>query len=124
MSTQSDRGQVGADGVHASYDAEQLRYLTAQESPEFQDLRRRYRGWVLPVVAGALVWYFLYVALAAYAVDFMAQPVFGNVNVGLIAGLLQFVSTFAVTAAYVRFAGRKLDPASEAIRAKFDQGVL
>lgn len=108
----------------STYTAQEEKYLAAQEAPDFQDLRRRYRGWVIPVTIGALVWYFLYVALAAYASDFMAEPVIGNVNVGLIAGLLQFVTTFAITALYVRHADKVLDPASEKIRREFEEGTL
>ena len=73
-------------------------YVAVQDSPEFQELRKRYRGWVLPVAAASLAWYFLYVLLAAYATDFMAEPLLGNINVGLVLGLLQFASTFGVTA--------------------------
>jgi uncharacterized membrane protein (DUF485 family) len=42
--------------------------------------------------------------------------VMGNINVGLVLGLLQFVSTFVITALYVSFANRKLDPKATAIR--------
>lgn len=102
--------------------AEQARYANVQDSEEFQELRRRYRSWVIPVTIASLAWYFLYVLLAAYASDFMAIQVVGNINIGLIAGLLQFVTTFGVTAAYVRFAGRTLDPISEKLRTEFEAG--
>jgi uncharacterized membrane protein (DUF485 family) len=100
------------------------RYIDVQKSPEFQDLRRRYRGFVLPVTAASVLWYFLYVGLAAYATDFMATKLFGNINVGLVLGLLQFVTTFAVTAVYVRYAGRVLDPRSAAIRDTMEEKGL
>lgn len=116
-STQSDRES-------ARYTAHEAKYLAAQEAPEFQDLRRRYRGWVLPVVGAALVWYFLFVALAAYAPGFMARPVLGNINIGLVLGLLQFVTTFVITALYIRFADRVLDPVSTRIREEFEAGNL
>ena len=115
-STQSERGRT--------YTPTEAKYLAAQETDEFQDLRRRYRGWVLPVAAGALVWYVLYVALAAYASDFMAREVFGNINIGLVMGLLQFVSTFGITALYIRYADRVLDPVSTRIREEFEAGEL
>lgn len=103
----------------------EARYIAVQNSPEFQDLRRRYRRWVLPVTAVSLLWYFLYVALAAYATDFMGTKLFGNINVGLVMGLLQFVSTFAVTWAYVRYADRVLDPRSTRIREEMEaEGLL
>jgi len=110
--SQSERGT-------ASYTAEELRYLDVQSTPEFQELRRRYRSWVLPVTAAALAWYFLYVGLAAYAPGFMGRKVFGNINIGLLLGLGQFASTFGVTALYIRYANRVLDPVSDKIRAEF-----
>jgi uncharacterized membrane protein (DUF485 family) len=101
------------------------RYIDVQKSPEFQDLRRRYRGFVLPVTGLSVLWYFLYVGLAAYAHGFMGTQVVGNINIGLVMGLLQFVTTFAVTSAYVRYAGRVLDPRSAAIRDSMaDKGLL
>ena len=73
---------------------------------------------MLPVAALFLIWYFVYVLLADYAHDFMATPVFGNVNVGLLLGLGQFVTTFGITMWYVWYANRKLDPVAEELRAE------
>ncbi len=115
---------IRSEGGRATYTPDEAKYLAAQEAPDFQDLRKRYRGWVLPVAAGALIWYFLYVALAAYAPDFMARSVFGNINIGLIMGLLQFVTTFGITALYIRYADRVLDPVSSRIREQFERGTL
>ncbi|MDQ3826249.1 MAG: DUF485 domain-containing protein, partial [Actinomycetota bacterium] len=42
--------------------------------------------------------------------------------IGLIFGLLQFVSTFAITTIYVRFANRYLDPVSSRIREQVEGG--
>jgi uncharacterized membrane protein (DUF485 family) len=46
--------------------------------------------------------------------------VFGNINVGLLFGLGQFVSTFAITTWYVMYANRKLDPIAEDIRGELE----
>ncbi len=100
------------------------RYIDVQKSPEFQDLRKRYRGFVLPVTAVSVLWYFLYVGLAAYATDFMGTKLFGNINVGLVLGILQFITTFAVTSVYVRYADRVLDPRSAAIRDTMEEKGL
>ena len=94
-----------------------------QNSPEFQELRSRLRRFVFPMSAVFLLWYFAYVLLGAFAHDFMAIKVWGDINVGLLIGLGQFVSTFIITAIYVRFANRELDPRAEAIRAKFEGGA-
>jgi uncharacterized membrane protein (DUF485 family) len=98
-------------------------YLALQASPEFQDLRNRLRRFVFPMSALFLIWYFAYVLLGAFAHDFMAIKVWGDINVGLIIGLGQFVSTFVITAIYVRWANRDLDPRAEAIRAELEGGA-
>lgn len=95
-------------------------WQAVQAEPEFQDLRRRLRNFVFPVTGLFLAWYLVYVLLASYAPAFMATPVLGNINLGLLLGLLQFVSTFAITAWYVRFADRSLDPLAGQIRADIE----
>jgi uncharacterized membrane protein (DUF485 family) len=98
-------------------------YRAVQASPEFQELRSRLRRFVFPMSALFLVWYFAYVLLGAFAHNFMAIKVWGNINVGLLIGLGQFVSTFVITGLYVRFANRDLDPRAEAIRTKLEGGT-
>ncbi|OQO89472.1 DUF485 domain-containing protein [Saccharomonospora piscinae] len=85
-------------------------------SEDFQRLRSRLRRFVFPMTALFLVWYLTYVLLADYAHDFMSTKVVGNINLGLVLGLLQFVSTFVITGLYVRYANRKLDPIADRIR--------
>ena len=98
-------------------------YEEVQASEEFQDLRRRFRRFVFPLTGFFLVWYFLYVGLAAYAPDFMSTKVVGNINVALIFGLLQFVSTFLIAWYYSRYANRELDPVADSIRNKMEEGA-
>ncbi len=95
-------------------------FVEMAEGAQFADLRSRFRRFVLPVTAFFLTWYFLYVLLAAYAPGFMSTRVFGNINIGLIFGLLQFVSTFAITMAYARWADRQFDPRAEALREQIE----
>lgn len=95
-------------------------YLAAQASPEFQDLRNRLRRFVFPMTAFFLVWYGIYVVLGAFAHDFMATKVWGDVNVGLLIGLGQFLTTFVITGLYVRFANRELDPRAAALRERLE----
>lgn len=98
-----------ADNGHVDFRA-------VQSTEQFQELRRTHRSFVFPFTVVFLVWYFLYVILAAYFPEFMSIPVFGNVNLGILIGLLQFVSTFVITGLYVAFANRRLDPKATAIR--------
>jgi uncharacterized membrane protein (DUF485 family) len=92
-------------------------FAAIHDSPEFAALRRRYRRFVFPMTTLFVLWYLTYVLLAAYAREFMSHRLFGLVTVGLVLGLLQFVSTAAITLGYVRFARRHLDPEVAALRA-------
>jgi uncharacterized membrane protein (DUF485 family) len=100
-----------AKDAAASADFEEV-----QATQQFKDLRKRHRSFVFPMAIAFLLWYFAYVILAAYAVDFMSTKVWGNINVGIIMGLLQFVTTFAITGWYVSYANRRLDPIASDIR--------
>lgn len=97
-------------------------WAEVQNSAEFVELRRRLRSFVFPMTVAFLAWYLLYVLMATYARGFMSEKLFGNINVGLIFGLLQFVSTFAITAIYVRYADRRLDPLAAQLRARLEGG--
>jgi uncharacterized membrane protein (DUF485 family) len=92
-------------------------YTAVQATPEFQALRKKVRCFVVPMTAFVLAWYFLYVLLSIFASGFMNQILFGKITVGLIFGLLQFVTTFAITFIYARWANRDLDPAAESVAA-------
>nr|WP_221203726.1 DUF485 domain-containing protein [Modestobacter versicolor] len=95
-------------------------YRQAQESPEFAELRRRFRSFAVPMTVAFLAWYLLYVLLSTYAHDFMSTQVFGNVNIGILLGLGQFVSTFLITQLYVRHAGRSTDPIADEMRNRLE----
>ena len=71
-------------------------WAETQASPEFQDLKRKFRGFAFPLTAAFLVWYFLYVALTAFAREWVSTPVFGNINIAFILGVLQFATTFLI----------------------------
>jgi uncharacterized membrane protein (DUF485 family) len=91
-----------------------------RQGPEFVLLRRRLRRFVFPMTAAFLLWYLAYVLLASYVRDLMATPVPGGLTLGLVIGLAQFVSTFALTAGYVRYARRRLDPLAAQIREQIE----
>jgi uncharacterized membrane protein (DUF485 family) len=99
-------------------------YQEVQASEEFAQLRSRFRKFVFPMTALFLVWYFLYVLLAAFAPGFMSTKAVGNINIGLIFGLLQFASTFAITMLYARWADRQFDPTAERLREHMERGEL
>jgi uncharacterized membrane protein (DUF485 family) len=98
-------------------------YLAIAQSPDFETLRRTLRRFVFPVAAAFLIWYALYVLLSAFARDFMSTKVVGNINVALVFGLLQFVTTFAIAWWYARYADRRIDPLSAQLKASVENGA-
>ncbi|GAA3594449.1 hypothetical protein GCM10022198_17830 [Klugiella xanthotipulae] len=97
-----------------------LDYQEVEKDPTFRELKKRHRSFVFPLAIAFLAWYIAYVFLAAYAHEFMARPVFGAINMGIVLGLGQFVTTFAITTWYVSYANRKLDPLAAKMRAKLE----
>jgi uncharacterized membrane protein (DUF485 family) len=98
-------------------------YLALQSTEEFQALRKKFRGFVFPVTAFFLAWYFLYVLLSIFAPGVMGQRVGGEgstITVGLLFGLGQFVTTFAITFIYARWANREFDPLADRLGAQLD----
>lgn len=91
-------------------------YLEVQRSAAFQEVRSRYRKFVIPATAAFFTWYVAYVVTATVLPGFMARPVAGAVNVGMVAGLGQFVTTFLLTWAYVRHARLRRDHAALELR--------
>ena len=64
-------------------------FQEVQQTERFKTLRKRHRSFVFPMAVIFLLWYFAYVLLADYAVAFMSTKVWGNINVGLLLGLLR-----------------------------------
>jgi uncharacterized membrane protein (DUF485 family) len=94
------------------------KYLAVQRSDEFATLRRTLRNFIFPMTIAFFLWYALYVLLSAYARGFMGLKLVGNINVALLFGLLQFVSTFVIAWYYARYAARNIDPLADKIGAE------
>jgi uncharacterized membrane protein (DUF485 family) len=98
-------------------------YKRIHASSEFTELRRRYVNFAFPTTVAFMVWYLLYVVASNWANDFMATKVIGNINIALVFGILQFVSTFLIAWLYARHANRKLDPLADRLREQYDAEV-
>jgi uncharacterized membrane protein (DUF485 family) len=96
-------------------------YLRIAQQEEFLELRRRYRAFAFPATIAFMVWYITYVVCNNWARDLMNVRVVGNINVALVFGLLQFVSTFAIAYFYARHANKALDPLASRLRHQFDK---
>lgn len=98
-------------------------YDQLHATAEFAELRRRYRGFVIPATVAFLVWYLLYVVLSNWAGGFMSAQVVGHINVALVFGLLQFVTTFGLAFVYARFSRAKLDPLARQLEQDYRAGA-
>ncbi|MEU2777995.1 DUF485 domain-containing protein [Streptomyces sp. NPDC007162] len=98
-------------------------FAEVQQSPEFAELRHSYRSFAFPLAFAFIAWYLLYVLLSNYAGDFMGTKVVGNINVALVLGLAQFLTTFLIAWWYARHAATRLDPKAEAIKSRMEGGA-
>jgi uncharacterized membrane protein (DUF485 family) len=98
-------------------------YTEVQRSAQFGALRRAHRSFAFPLTVAFIAWYFLYVLLSIYAGGLMGTKVVGNINVALVFGVAQFLTTFAIAWWYSRHAAAKLDPAADAIKSRLEGGA-
>ena len=94
-------------------------YDRLRTTPEFQELKRRHTSFVLPATLAFLGWYLLYVVMSMWAHDFMSTKVVGNINVALVFGLLQFVTTFLIAWLYGRYMERNVDPLARGLEQRY-----
>ena len=84
-----------------------------ERSPEFQELVHRRRRFVLPRVAFFLTWYLTFIAICAYAPDFMGDSVYQGLTVGYCWALTQFVMVIVLGLGYLKRADSEFDPLAE-----------
>ena len=112
----------GAPNAHDQASRHDPVYDELHESADFVELRRRFRSFVVPATAAFLSWYLLYVVMSNWADDFMSKKVVGHINVALVFGLLQFVTTFLLAYVYSSFSNRKLDPLARQLNEEYERG--
>ena len=95
-------------------------YLVIERSDMFQDLRTRYRRFIFPMGAAFLIWYFLLIIAAGWAPEWMATPVWGSINRGMIFALSEFATTFGIAWLYTRYADNNIDPEATQLKNEFD----
>ncbi|GAA2289753.1 DUF485 domain-containing protein [Streptomyces kunmingensis] len=118
MATDAPPPQKGSPALPSTEE-----FVAAQESAEFAELRKAHRSFAFPLTIAFIAWYLLYVLLSSYAGDFMGTKLFGNINVALVLGLAQFLTTFLIAWWYSRYSAAKLDPKAEAIKSRMEGGA-
>ena len=92
-------------------------WVAIERSPEFQELTRKKRAFVVPATIFFMVWYFGFIFLTGYAPDFMGKEFLTDgLTVGYVLALTQFVMSWALAAMYVRRANRVWDPLAARVR--------
>src|SRR5512133_141551 len=81
-----------------------------EASPEFQELVRKRRSFVVPGTIFFLSWYMGFIVLAAYAEDFMSERIYQGLTVGYCLALTQFVMVLVLGIMYLRRADKVYDP--------------
>lgn len=109
--------------VGPEHPADGIDFVAAQQSDDYRELRTKFTSFAFPMVATFVGLYFVFVLTATYAPGFMGRKVIGNINIGILFGLLNFFTTYLVTFLYVRHANNNLDPRSTALRARLESGA-
>jgi len=92
----------------------EIDWVAAERSPEFRELVRKKRAFVVPATVFFLAWYFGFIILAGYAPDFMGREfITDGLTVGYALALSQFVMVWVLGAMYMRRADRDFDPLAE-----------
>ena len=99
-STQKDQGS-------------EIDWRAIEESPEFQELVRRRKAFVLPGTIFFLAWYMGFILLTAYAEDFMSESVYEGLTVGYCLALTQFLMVLVLGLLYLNRAKNVFDPLAE-----------
>jgi uncharacterized membrane protein (DUF485 family) len=92
----------------------EIDWVAAERSPEFRELIKKKRAFVVPATIFFLVWYFGFIILAGYAPDFMGREfITDGMTVGYALALTQFLMTWGLGWWYLRKADRDFDPLAE-----------
>jgi uncharacterized membrane protein (DUF485 family) len=95
-----------------------------ERSPEFQELVRKRRSFVLPATIFFLAYYMGFILLTGYAEDFMASSVYEGLTVGYCLALTQFVMVFVLGIWYLKKSDREYDPLAHKVVEMAEHGEL
>jgi uncharacterized membrane protein (DUF485 family) len=114
-SPQTDSG-VPRDG---DPDALRIDWSAIESEPEFQELVRTRRSFVIPATIFFLTWYMGFIVLTAVAPDFMGERVYEGLTVGYCLALTQFLMVLVLGIWYLKKAENVFDPLAEKAIARY-----
>ena len=106
--------ETSQTGANAAASADRgVDWEAIEHSPEFQELVKRRRSFVLPATIFFLCWYMGFIVLAAYAPDFMSERVYQGLTVGYVLALTQFLMVLVLGLLYLNRSEKVYDPLAE-----------
>jgi uncharacterized membrane protein (DUF485 family) len=94
-------------------------WAAIEQEPEFQELVRARRSFVIPGTIFFLSWYMGFVILTAVAPDFMGESVYEGLTVGYVLALTQFLMVLVLGIMYLRKSENVFDPLAEKAIARY-----
>jgi uncharacterized membrane protein (DUF485 family) len=86
-------------------------WQAVERSPEFRELIKKKKAFVIPATIFFLAWYFGFIILAGYAEDFMGREfITDGLTVGYALALTQFIMVWVLGWLYLRRADKVFDP--------------
>ena len=99
-------------------------WAAIEQEPEFQELVRARRSFVIPGTIFFLSWYMGFIVLTAVAPGFMGERVYQGLTVGYVLALTQFLMVLVLGIMYLRKAENVFDPLAERVIARYgDDGL-
>jgi uncharacterized membrane protein (DUF485 family) len=90
-----------------------------EREPEFQELVRARRSFVIPGTVFFLAWYMGFIVLTALAPDFMGERVYEGLTIGYVLALTQFLMVLVLGIMYLRKSEQTFDPLAERAIARY-----
>jgi uncharacterized membrane protein (DUF485 family) len=90
-----------------------------EREPEFQELVRARRSFVIPGTIFFLAWYMGFIVLTAVAADFMGERIYQGLTVGYVLALTQFLMVLVLGIWYLRKSEQVFDPLAERVIARY-----
>ena len=110
-STRDRNAAPRTNGAPRSVQPPAIDWAAAAQTPEFTELVRRRRSFVVPATIFFLAWYLGFIVLAGYAPDFMGREFLTDgLTVGYVLALSQFLMTWGLAWWYLRRSDREFDP--------------
>ena len=88
----------------------EIDWRAIEGSPDFQELVRKRRSFVLPGTIFFLTWYMGFILLTAYAESFMSERVYEGLTVGYCLALTQFLMVLVLGLLYLHKSANVFDP--------------